>query len=473
MTKRLSWGVVDQAVSSVTNAVVSLYIARTLGAVQFGAFGLAYVTFSFALNASRGLATDPLMVRFSGVSTPKWRRAVRGATGTAVLAGICTGICALATAMLLTGTTKAAFIALGLTLPGLLLQDSWRYAFFALGRGGQAVLNDSLCAVLMIPALVLLRHTGHASVFWFVFAWGAAAGVAALVGPVQARIIPRPYEAWSWILAHRDLGIRYVAEGTSSSVSGQLRSYGIGALLGLAALGYVGASTTLMGPMTILLLGMSLVAIPEAARIVRRAPHRLPLFCVLISAGLVALAVGWGALLLIAMPRGLGHWLLSSVWRPTYPLVLPQVLAVSGQCVGAGAGIGLHGLGAAKSSLRAAILSSIAYVVCSLAGAAAGGAYGAIYGTAVATWLAALILWRQFVISYRQREAVSDRTPQNEGGVTAPRGRHAGLARRAEEEVVYCEHAADHRNVYVHVHVQRLDECLVWLAMLPVMRRWE
>ena len=401
ITKRLSWGVVDQAVSSVTNAAVSIFIARTLGAVQFGAFSLAYVTFSFALNASRGLATDPLMVRFSGVSTSRWRAAVRGAAGTAVIVGLVTGICSLLIAMVLTGTTKAAFIALGLTLPGLLLQDSWRYAFFALGRGSQAVLNDLLCAALMIPALILLRDAGHASVFWFVFAWGAAAGVAGLIGPLQARVLPRPSEAWSWIVTHRDLGIRYVAEGTSSSVSGQLRSYGIGALLGLAAVGYVGASTTLMGPMTILLLGMSLVAIPEAARIVRGAPRRLPLFCLLISAGLCAMAVGWGGALLVAMPRGFGHWLLAGIWRPTYPLVLPQTLAVCGQCVGAGAAIGLHGLGAAKSSLRAAILSSIVYVICSLAGAAAWGAEGAVYGTAVATWLAALILWWQFRESYR------------------------------------------------------------------------
>ena len=58
--RRLGWGVADQAVSSLTNFGVSIYVARTLGAVQFGAFSLAYVTYAFALNASRGLATDPL-----------------------------------------------------------------------------------------------------------------------------------------------------------------------------------------------------------------------------------------------------------------------------------------------------------------------------------------------------------------------------------------------------------------------------
>ena len=64
--RRLGWGVADQVVSSLTNFAVSIYVVHALGAVQFGAFSLAYVTYGFALNASRGLATDPLMVRFSG-----------------------------------------------------------------------------------------------------------------------------------------------------------------------------------------------------------------------------------------------------------------------------------------------------------------------------------------------------------------------------------------------------------------------
>ena len=52
--RRLGWGVADQAVLSITNFAVNIYIARELGAVQYGAFGLACVTYGFALNASRG-----------------------------------------------------------------------------------------------------------------------------------------------------------------------------------------------------------------------------------------------------------------------------------------------------------------------------------------------------------------------------------------------------------------------------------
>ena len=388
--------------SSLSNFAVNIYIARTLGAVQYGAFGLAYVTYGFALNASRGLATDPLLVRFSGTDIPTWRRAVTKCTGTAATVGLTTGAIILAAAALLSGTARLAFLALGLTMPGLMLQDSWRYSFFALGRGGQAFLNDTVWTVVLIPALVLLRATGHANVFWFVFAWGAAAAVAAAIGPLQARIAPRLSGAWEWVSRHRDLGPRYLAEGTASSAAGQLRNYGVGVILGLAAVGYVQAATTLMGPFMVIYFGMGLVTLPEAARVLRRSPRHLPLFCLLVSGGLAILALAWGIVLLVALPRGLGQLMLGNLWKPTYPLVLPTTISVIGACVSTGAGTGLHALGAARRSLSAMVIGSALSVVLSIAGAAAGGATGAMTGSAVGSWAALFISWRQLRMALRE-----------------------------------------------------------------------
>ena len=89
---RFSWGLADQAMSSLSNAAVSLYIARELGAAQFGAFSVAYVTYAWVLNASRGLATDPLLVRFSHAEHQVWKRAVQCCTTTAALVGLVMGI---------------------------------------------------------------------------------------------------------------------------------------------------------------------------------------------------------------------------------------------------------------------------------------------------------------------------------------------------------------------------------------------
>jgi O-antigen/teichoic acid export membrane protein len=407
-SRRLSWGVADQAMSSVSNFAVNIAIARTLGAVQYGAFALAYVTYGFVLNASRGLSTDPLLVRFSGTDLPTWRRAVAACTGTAAVVGLAAGICVLAAAALLSGTTSLAFFALGLTLPALMLQDSWRFSFFALGRGSQAFLNDTIWTVALLPAVVLLRVTGHANVFWFVFAWGAAAAVAAAAGSLQARVVPRLSGAREWLSRNRDLGPRYAAEGTVNSASSQLRNYGIGLILGLGALGYVQAATLLMGPFMVVFFGMGLVLVPEAARILRHSPRHLPRFCMLVGAGLALLGLAWGSVLIVALPKGLGHLMLGSLWRPTYPLVPPSTIAIMGACVSAGAGVGLHALGAARRSLRAMVLTSALFVAGSLVGAAAGGASGTMWGWAVVSWTGALLWWWQLSAALQESGTVRE-----------------------------------------------------------------
>ena len=426
--RRLSWGVADQAMSSLGNFAVNIITARSLGAVQYGAFALAYVTYGFALNASRGLATSPLLVRFSGTNTATWRRAVAKCTGTAAAVGLTTGAIIIAVAALLSGTARLAFLALGLSMPALALQDSWRFSFFAIGRGGQAFLNDTVWTVTLIPALVLLRKTGHANVFWFVFAWGVANAVAAAIGPLQAHVLPRLSQGWEWVFRHRDLGPRYLAEGTASSMSGQLRNYGVTFILGLAAVGYLQAASTLMGPFMVLYWGMGLVTLPEAARILRRSPRHLPFFCLLVSAGLTIVALGWGVVLVVALPRGLGHLMLGRLWRPTYPLVWPATLVVLGSCAGVGAGTGLHALGAARRSLGVMVAGTAVAVVFSIAGAAVYGVVGAMIGYAAGSWVGALLSWWQLRTAMRE----SGGTPA--GAVSRPTTTSAGRRRGTADE---------------------------------------
>jgi O-antigen/teichoic acid export membrane protein len=419
--RRLSWGIADQIVSSLTNFAVGIYIVHTLGAVQFGVFSLAYVTYGFALNASRGLSTDPLMVRFSGTDRATWRRATRDCTGTALVVGLVSGALVLAAARLLNGTAAPGFVALGLTLPGLMLQDSWRYSFFALGRGVHAFLNDTIWAVTLLPALVLLRDSGRADVFWFTLAWGATGTVAAAAGPFQARLLPRIAGTWRWVATHRDLGFRYLLEGTANNAVNQVRGYGVGVILGLAAVGYLQASITLMGPMTILFLGMSLVTIPEGARALRRSHRHLRIFCVLVSAGLTAAEVGWGLILLVLVPRGLGSGLLGPIWRETYPLVLPMIFFLMGQAVGSGAGTGLHALGAAKRSLRYVLTTAAIGSAFTLGGALVGGVLGAAVGMAIGSWIAAFIAWWQFLVALHEHEATTAGRLQRHGSAREPR----------------------------------------------------
>lgn len=390
---RLSWGLADQAVSSLTNFAVGIVVARSLGVTAFGVFTLAWVTYGVVLNISRGLATDPLVVRFSGVSPASWRTAAARASGTALVVGVAAGAVSLLAGLAVGGSLGSAFVALGLVLPALLLQDSWRFAFFASGQGRKAFANDAVWAAALIPALFLA--TQHGSVAGFVLVWGLSGAVAAGGGCVQTRLLPQLGGMGAWFSQQRDLGPRYLIENVSNSGGVQLRMYGVGAIAGLADVGAIRGVELLLGPFLALLMGLSLVAVPEAARILRSSPHRLPQFCLLLGGGQAVAALAWGSALLLLLPDAAGRLVLGSVWEPASALIMPATLLVTGAALVGGAATGLRALGIARRSLRAQLLTSAAYVTGGLAGATVAGALGATWGSALAMWLGAAVSWTQ------------------------------------------------------------------------------
>lgn len=401
---RISWGLGDQAVSSITNFAVGIVVARTLGAVEFGAFSLAWVTYSVLLNLSRGLATDPLTVRHSGDADARWRAAVAPAAGTATAVGLGTGVVCAALGLGVGGEVGGAFLALGIVLPALLLQDSWRYAFFAAGQGRRAFLNDAVWAVALVPAMVLAIHSG--TVFACVLAWGGAAAVAALVGCLQTRIAPASARhIHAWVRRHRDLNLRYMIENVSVSSAAQLRMYGLGAIAGLASVGAVRGAQLLLGPFLAVLMGMSLVSVVEAGRVLRRAPHRLARFCLLLGAAEAGAATLWGIGLLFLLPDSVGQALLGEVWPSAAALIVPTTLIVVAGGMSDGATAGLRALGAARNSLRAQLISAVAYVVCGIAGAFIDGANGSAWGVALGVAIAASAAWYQLRLVLRSRPA--------------------------------------------------------------------
>lgn len=418
--RRLSWGLADQAVSSLTNFAVGIYVARTLGVTAFGVFSVAWVTYGVILNVSRGLATDPLMVRFSGASYQAWREAVTKASGTALRVGAAAGVASVLAGFGIGGRLGAAFVALGVVLPALMLQDAWRFAFFAAGQGRRAFVNDMVWAAALVPAMVFAAQRG--TITAFVLAWGLSSAVAAAYGCVQTGVLPHAADVRGWLRQQRDLGPRYLVENVSNSGSVQLRMYGLGAIAGLADVGTVRGAELLMGPFLAVLMGLSLVTVAEASRMLRRSAHALRLFCMLLGGGQAAAALLWGLTLLVLLTDPVGEFVLGEVWSSASALILPATFAVMGASVGTGAAAGLRALGAARRSLRSQLIASAAYVTGGLAGAAASGAVGSAWGVAAATVTGAGVWWFQLHRALRERSSATsgptaglDQLDQDEG----------------------------------------------------------
>ena len=125
---------------------------------------------------------------------------------TSLLVGIVLGLCAIAAGAVIGGTTGLAFYGLGVVFPVVLLQDSWRYAFFSWGRGYHALINDTIWLLVQVPLMIFLKRTGHVNVFWFILAWGAGAFVGSIIGSFQAKVVPNPRAAEQWLVKHRISG---------------------------------------------------------------------------------------------------------------------------------------------------------------------------------------------------------------------------------------------------------------------------
>ena len=408
VTTRLSWGVADQAVSSLSNFALGLYVAHAFDVVSFGAFSLAYISYAVVLNASRGLATDPLLVRYSGVGHSAWRQASSAASATAAAVGVAAGALSLLVGLLLSGPSGPAFIALGIGLPGLMLQDSWRFAFFAAGQGARALVNDLVWTTLLVLALATLHLTGRSSIFTCMLAFGGTALLAAGFGAAQAGLAPRLDLVRAWAREHRQLSGRYLLENVSASGASQIRAVLLGGLAGLAAIGHLRGAELLMGPFLVVLMGMSQVAVPEAARALQRSTTRLRQFCLGLGASQAAAAAAWGLLLHLALPHGPGRLLLDDVWPGSQPLVPVISLNVMVACLLTAAMSGLRALGAARRSVRVQLLTSLAYVTLSGVGAWQGGALGAALGSLGANSMGAVVAWLQLRRATIEHDSVPD-----------------------------------------------------------------
>ena len=190
--RRLGWGVADQGISSLSNFALGLFVARSFGASSFGAFTLAFITYTVVINAARGLATDPLLVRYQRRSGRRWRRATSAATGTALAVGVAAGVLCIVAGLLLPDPVGPVFIALG------------HRAAWACSAGQLAVRVLRLWPrIVRIPQRPVLDRAarpgsrrdctaGADSAAHCLLAFGGTATLAALLGMVQARTLATP-----------------------------------------------------------------------------------------------------------------------------------------------------------------------------------------------------------------------------------------------------------------------------------------
>jgi O-antigen/teichoic acid export membrane protein len=404
VNRRRALVVSDQGISSLSNVVVTIFVARSLSAVGFGAFGVAIVAFMLVQGVSRALVGETLLSRYSSVDTETRGSLVPDMLAAAVAISAVGVAVVTVVAVAAGGEAGRALLALGIVLPLVTVQDTWRYIFI-IDRPAAAVAVDAVWLVAVCA--VLSAAPSDAGAAWFVTAWGATAGIGAIAGGFLGRgdlAMPHPLR---WLRSNRDMGSRFLGEYVTGQAVGQVVLVGVGAIAGLSVIGAVRAAQVFYGPINTVHQGIYLALVPEGARSTGEVHLRRLMFrATLLLAGV---AGGWMWLGLL-LPDSWGTTLFGETWPEAGGLLFPIGLAMIAGSAATGAFAGVRALGDARESLRARLRTVGPQLVLPLVGAAVGAGHGYAFGFGLGHAASAVIWWAAFGNALASsRKAASDR----------------------------------------------------------------
>ncbi len=399
---RAGWGVGDQILSSATNFLLGVLVARSTSAVGLGEWALVFWTYLLLLNLARSTGAQPLIVQASAAGPEVWRAAVRAVTGLGLTMGIIAAL-VIAPIGLLLGASGQSAVVLALGLPVLLVQDAYRYGLVAAGRARAAFASDLVWALVMVAELGIVAAAGiDLTVPGIVLIWVIGGAGGALAGVVTSGIRPDVRQSRSWLREHRVLATGFAVGSMVDTLAQTAIQYALALVAGLATVGAIRGALLLLSPILVTYQGLLLVAGPEARRVLASRPARLPRylasFGLLLAAGAVV-----GGLVALLLPPEVGRQIVGETRDATAEILPLMVVATTLRLVAGGSSIGLVALGAAMATARVSIWTSALMIVFVVAGAAWLGAVGAAGGFALGYLVSSIGIWRAFAGAFRRR----------------------------------------------------------------------
>lgn len=310
--KRLVLGFADQGVSSLTNVLLVISVARVSSPGDYGAFALCLTALVFTMSIQRNSLGTLFKVR--GVWHEHGFGDVEARTMYSLsLAYLLLGLTITVSMGYLTGALGSSSTTLWLLVVFgqlIMLQDVLRCAALAYQRPGSALLSDlTWLAAVAVPLMVdVASDAVTLTAFDYTAAWllGLVIGLAVLVLALRAGFHFRGAPAWvagNFPDLWRLLAQAALAQAVPIVVATLTATY-----LSLNDTGALRGAQLLIGPLALLFTAVRLVVVPELVR-----NDRDPRLKRLGSAVVIVVAVGWGGVLSL-IPDSVGRGLLGETW---------------------------------------------------------------------------------------------------------------------------------------------------------------
>ena len=381
---RAGWNLTDQLLSAVTNVVLTFVVARTVNDEdRFGAFSTALLIFYLLIGVERALVGQVMGIRHSDVPADRMRGVAADGLGTIATLGVAAGALVALAGWIIGGLVGPPLIAVGVVMPGLLLQDTCRMIFFAQAMPKLAAANDAVWAVVQFSVIGLLIATGQANPWSLVLAWGGAALVCVGLALLQLRVLPRPRAGAAWCREHRDLVGYLLPETLLTSGGLQATTLVTGKIVGVRGVGSFGGAQRLLGPLGMVGAAVMTFAMPEISRRKSLSARTRWRFAVALSVLMTVVSLMYVAALLL-LPDSVGQTLFKASWHGVRSVLLPMGLfsTVAGACLGPA--LVIIAMGRARQTFWLTVLEAPLVLTLMPVGALLDGAPGAAWGQFVA-----------------------------------------------------------------------------------------
>jgi len=417
LTRRALWSFTAQILSSSGNFLLTALVLTVATPAEFAVFSICLTGYQFLLVLFRALVSVPVALLYSGARADGDRTGAEESAAMSLgMIAACLTAAAIAAASLLVDVDRDQVLVLAVGLPFVLWQDGGRYVAFARARPSVAASSDGLWLGLQVAGCLAVFGLGRASPASLFATWALAGAVAGGVAGIRLQLSVRLSEALLWIRTNWGLCRRLLLENTITSGGVYALFYGLVFVSDAGQLGHLKAAQTLLGPVSVLLLGGAALGVPESVRSRDDGP-RLSRFAVRLSVFLAGFTVACGTAVYFTLPL-FGPRLFPNAWAAARPLV-PLLVVFNGALgVSTGAVSGIRALGGTAWIVRARSASTLVLLVIGLPAATVVGANGALFGLAVAEMLLAVAAWRHFA----RLGPGADTRPEAEGAAPATTG---------------------------------------------------
>jgi O-antigen/teichoic acid export membrane protein len=352
--------IVDQGVTSASNFLLVVLVARNSDAPTFGIFALLFLLVTLVVACAYSLVSEPLLT-FRPLEEASTGQARRGAATVAVFLGL------LGSAILLVVGRFTHSSELGLLLavacPIAVLQDHLRYQCFDRGSAATALLADTMWLAVFVGAVVAME--GEVSYQSLVMTWTAGAAFSALL-MVRRNVLPfSARDAHVFVVNTAPMQGTQLTEFASVSLEGQFFAILVAATSGATVLGGYRGAQSLLGPLSVFFLAMRGGLLARARHLSPEDGLRRLVRNLSIALAVLTVVV---AIVLSSLPNEVGALILGPTWpgaRAVLPLLGAQYLGLA-LCVAPI--LGLRVLRAGRLSSRARLRTTGLYIGAAILG---------------------------------------------------------------------------------------------------------